>query len=212
MAARQLGEAGMVVYIGSFQSAAVDDIAHVQLPLACHTESDGTHVNCEGRAQSWRAAVKPRGDARPGWKILRVLGNYLALDGFEYLTAEAVRETCIDLTGGADAAQVFELRESSGGLERIYSLPPYRCDPLARHAAPLQATSDNPPALALLHPDSLPAAASADDDILTISANGQSIDLPVATSKAVPAGCVVIPLAMPETISLAAAANVEVIR
>ena len=81
----------MVVSISNFRSAEIEDVAHVMLPLATISETGGTHVNCEGKIQSWRAAVKPAGDSRPGWKILRVLGNYLALDGFDYTSAESIR-------------------------------------------------------------------------------------------------------------------------
>ena len=57
---------------------------HVMLPLATVAESDGTHVNCEGKNQSWKAAIHPKGESRPGWKILRVLANYLDLEGFDF--------------------------------------------------------------------------------------------------------------------------------
>ena len=67
------------------------DYADVLLPTAPFTETSGTFVNAEGRAQSFVGVVKPLGETRPGWKILRVLGNLLALDGFEYESSEQVK-------------------------------------------------------------------------------------------------------------------------
>jgi NADH-quinone oxidoreductase subunit G len=60
------------------------NIADVMLPIAPYTETAGTFVNTEGRVQSFNGVVKARGDARPAWKLLRVLGNVLNLDGFGY--------------------------------------------------------------------------------------------------------------------------------
>ncbi|MDH4134786.1 MAG: NADH-quinone oxidoreductase subunit NuoG, partial [Gammaproteobacteria bacterium] len=69
-----LKQAEFVVSISAFRSRAAE-YAHVLLPLAPFTETDGTFVNAEGRMQTFAAAVTPAGEARPGWKILRVLGN-----------------------------------------------------------------------------------------------------------------------------------------
>ena len=62
------------------------------LPAAAFTETSGTFVNAEGAMQSFKGANPPPGEARPGWKILRVLGNLLNLDGFDYLSSEQVRD------------------------------------------------------------------------------------------------------------------------
>ncbi|MFX5684637.1 molybdopterin-dependent oxidoreductase, partial [Acinetobacter baumannii] len=73
-----LGQAEMVVVMSAYQHGA--DYADVLLPIAPFTETAGTFVNAEGRAQSFNGTVKPAGDARPGWKVLRVLGNLLELE------------------------------------------------------------------------------------------------------------------------------------
>ena len=50
-------------------------VAHVLLPISTFVETSGTYVNLEGLWQSFAGAAKPLGEARPGWKVLRVLGN-----------------------------------------------------------------------------------------------------------------------------------------
>src|SRR5207342_2071874 len=81
---------GLVVAMTPFRDAAVDN-ADVLLPIAPFSETAGTFVNAEGRGQTFQGVVKPFGEARPAWKVLRVLGNLLDLQGFEHDSAEAVR-------------------------------------------------------------------------------------------------------------------------
>ena len=63
----------------------------VLLPITPFTETSGTFVNAEGRVQGFHGVVKPLGDTRPAWKVLRVLGNMLELKGFDFETSEEVR-------------------------------------------------------------------------------------------------------------------------
>ena len=84
-----LQRASTVVCISSYRSA-VPAQADVVLPLAPYTESAGTYLNLNGKAQFSRAATVPRAEARPGWKILRVLANLLDLPGFAYASLEQV--------------------------------------------------------------------------------------------------------------------------
>jgi len=100
-AARVLGQGGgMVVTLSPFKANL--DISDVLLPIAPWTETPGTFVNAEGRVQSFHAVVKPLGETRPGWKVLRVLGNMLGLPGFEY---ESANEVLADARGKADAGE-----------------------------------------------------------------------------------------------------------
>jgi NADH-quinone oxidoreductase subunit G len=74
------------------------DWAHVMLPISPFTETSGTFVNAQGLAQSFKGTVVPCGQTRPGWKVLRVLGNVLHLAGFDDESSESVRDTV--LSGG----------------------------------------------------------------------------------------------------------------
>ena len=100
-AVRALEQAQTVIALSMFKSVELANVADCVLPLAPFTETAGTFVNAEGRVQSFTGVVRPVGEARPGWKILRVLGNMLHLPGFEFESAEAVRAQA--LVGGVDS-------------------------------------------------------------------------------------------------------------
>jgi NADH-quinone oxidoreductase subunit G len=87
-----LEHAQMVVTLSPFKANLA--ISDVLLPIAPFTETPGTFVNAEGRLQSFHAVVKPRGEARPGWKVLRVLANLLGLPGFDFETAQKCWPAC----------------------------------------------------------------------------------------------------------------------
>ncbi len=143
-----LGAAEMVVALTSFRSAAAD-VADVILPIAPFTETAGSFVNAEGRVQGFHGVVKPLADTRPGWKVLRVLGNLLGLAGFDFETAEDVRKTAL----GEAAPRLDNLAVAmpgavpapAGGLERVADVPIYAADALVRRAPSLQQTADARP-------------------------------------------------------------------
>jgi NADH-quinone oxidoreductase subunit G len=87
-----LRAARFVVAATPFVSDELKSVAHVLLPVGTFAETSGTFVNLEGQWQSFAGAVQPVGQSRPGWKVLRVLGNLLNLPGFEALSSEEVRD------------------------------------------------------------------------------------------------------------------------
>jgi NADH-quinone oxidoreductase subunit G len=142
--------AGLVVALTAFKDAAAD-VADVMLPIAPFTETAGTFINAEGRVQGFHGVVKPLGDTRPGWKVLRVLGNLLGLTGFDFETSEAVRAEALGdesaLAGRLDNTPSAPLKPAQpsspqSGLERLSDVPIYATDALVRRAPPLQATHD----------------------------------------------------------------------
>ena len=146
-----MAEAGLVVALTSFKDAAVDN-ADVMLPIAPFTETAGTFVNAEGRAQSFTGVVKPLGDTRPGWKVLRVLGNLLGLPGFDFESSEDVRSEALGdldtlpdrLSNIAANSQVTLIADAGNGtgLQRIADVPIYATDMLVRRATSLQLSAD----------------------------------------------------------------------
>ena len=146
-ASAALAGSGLIVALTSFKDAAVDN-ADVLLPIAPFTETSGTFVNAEGRAQSFSGVVKPAGDSRPAWKVLRVLGNLLGLPGFNQETSEAVRADALgDLAGlgkrldNASHAALLPVA-AAPGVQRISDVPIYASDALVRRASALQLTAD----------------------------------------------------------------------
>jgi NADH-quinone oxidoreductase subunit G len=137
--------AGLVVSMTPFKDANAD-IADVLLPIAPFTETGGGFVNAEGRLQTFHGVVKPLGETRPAWKVLRVLGNLLSLPGFEQETVEEVRAQA----GLSDIAQRLDnstrtavaIPSAAQGLERVADVPIYSTDLIVRRAAALQATAD----------------------------------------------------------------------
>ncbi len=154
-----LGSAEMVVAMTAFMP--VDDVADVLLPITPFTETSGTYVNAEGRVQSAHGVVKPRGDARPAWKALRVLGNLLGLAGFSFETSEEVRDEALGDVATIPARLAAPRAEAGrnvptrmpmrpGALERIADVPIYAVDPIVRRAPALQRTADaRPPAVGI---------------------------------------------------------------
>jgi len=124
------------------------DVGDVLLPVAPFSETAGTFVNTEGRVQSFHASVLPAGEARPAWKVLRVLGTMLGREGMAFDTIEEVRQACL---AGREVASLLSNRiDGAGpagggtgpGLQRIADVPIYWTDPLVRRAPALQKTRD----------------------------------------------------------------------
>ncbi len=157
-AAVALKGAQMVVAMSPFKSAA-NDVADVLLPIAPFTETSGTFVNAEGRVQSFHGVVRPLGETRPAWKVLRVLGNMLSLDGFGFEASEDVRTEALgDVSTLASrlsnkpsgSAVPVAVAPVPAGLERIADVPIYSTDSVVRRSPPLQMTVDaRPPAVAV---------------------------------------------------------------
>jgi NADH-quinone oxidoreductase subunit G len=154
-AAKQaLAGSGLVVALTSFKDAGVDN-ADVLLPIAPFTETAGTFVNAEGRAQGFHGVARPFGETRPAWKVIRVLGNLMGLPGFDQDSAEQVRDEALGsepLATRLDNASTapFVIPPVTGQTERVADVPIYSTDMLVRRSAPLQLTADaRPPVVGL---------------------------------------------------------------
>ena len=139
--------AGMVVTLSPFKANL--DISDVLLPIAPFTETSGSFVNAEGRLQSFHAVVRPLGDTRPAWKVLRVLGNLLGLPGFDADSSQAVLATALPGSASGDVVDAARLTNASSafidmnlirGQPCVASI--YQLDSLVRRASSLQLTAD----------------------------------------------------------------------
>ncbi|MDE2615240.1 MAG: NADH-quinone oxidoreductase subunit G, partial [Burkholderiales bacterium] len=205
-----LEQAEMVIALTAFKTAALD-VADVLLPVSPFTETSGTFVNAEGRAQSFVGVVKPLGETRPAWKVLRVLGNMLSLPGFDFETSEDVRAEAL----GDLAALAARLDNASNaaiaapaapaGLQRIADVPIYSADSLVRRADALQHTAD-----ARAPQASLPAAlwqqlGLAAGSRVRIAQGGASAVLTAKLDATLAAGTVRVPAGHADTATLGAA-------
>ena len=205
-----LKQAALVVMMTPFRNQAAADYADVLLPVAAFTETSGTYVSTEGRVQSFNGACRPQGEARPGWKVLRVLGNVLALPGFDYESSEQVRDEFIpvgtsfvgNLDNGLDLPLAPVAAASAEGLERIADVPIYFADALVRRAASLQQTRDAAEPAARMHPETLDRFAVASGTSVRVK-QGQGEAVLVACADAlVPPGCVRVAAAHAATAAL----------
>jgi NADH-quinone oxidoreductase subunit G len=189
--------------------------AHVLLPLAPFTETDGTFVNCEGRRQSFGAVVQLLGEARPGWKILRVLGSGMGQPGFDYSTLEEVREeigthTVVPANKLSKRLLPETLHGDTKVLQRIYEVPLYRVDSVVRRAVALQQTADNPKAAARINTAQAGRLSVTEGQRLRVRVGESEAVLNVVLDSRVPDQCVLVPAGYPETVSLDAHGTVSI--
>ena len=197
LAAAALKQAKSVVVLSAFRNDAALEYADVMLPVAPYTETSGTFVNTEGRVQSFKGAVKPLGDARPGWKVLRVLGNLLKVGGFDYENSEQVRDDVVGksefVSGKLDNALgdlAITLPMAANGLQRVGSVPIHFADVLVRRADSLQMTVDaKAPSAGMSSATAQQLGVANGHSVKIKQGNGEAL-LPVDISECVPAGCV----------------------
>ena len=137
-----------VIGLTAFASAELLETADCLLPVTPFSETAGTFVNAAGTVQTFSGVVRPRGEARPAWKVLRVLGNLLQLAGFDQESAEQVRavalpgEVSARLSNEIDGELQLPRRGDAAALHRLADVPIYSVDPIVRRAPSLQLTRD----------------------------------------------------------------------
>ncbi len=187
--------ADLVIAMSAYKHGALD-YADVLLPIAPFTETSGTFISSEGRVQSFKGAVKPQGEARPAWKVLRVLGNLLKVDGFDYETSEAVRDEALKgvdvaarLNNAVSGVEV-KAAPAASGLQRVADVPIYATDAVVRRSAPLQATADAAAPQAWLHSDELKKLGVQAGATVKVSQGQGSVLLAAAADDKLPKGVV----------------------
>ncbi|MDD2742399.1 MAG: NADH-quinone oxidoreductase subunit NuoG [Rhodocyclaceae bacterium] len=210
LALAALKQANLVVFMSAFKHAPALEYADVMLPIAPFTETAGTFINTEGRVQSFNGVVKARGEARPAWKVLRVIGNVLNLNGFEYNSSEAIRDEVIgkgtEFVGGLDnglnGVTISLSSVGNEGLQRITDVPINFADPMARRAPALQQTADSTAPKARICADTLAKLGlNAGDAVRLAQGNGEA-HLVAQLDNTVPADCVRVAAAHLSTAAL----------
>ncbi|MCX7117810.1 MAG: NADH-quinone oxidoreductase subunit NuoG [Legionellales bacterium] len=197
--------AEFVVMLSSFQNESIQEYADVILPISPYAETSGTYVNVDHTWQSVPGALTPFGEARPAWKVCRVLANLLQLRGFEYASSEEVLK---DLKHSVDMASVRtpalfypkSLPVSRKHLVRVGEWPLYRLDMIVRHAQALQDCASAESPCVRIHPktaDNLQLLETA-----TVSQGDIEITLPLKRDERVAPDVIWVANAMPETVDL----------
>jgi NADH-quinone oxidoreductase subunit G len=205
-------KAECVVALTAYKSEALQN-ADILLPIAPFTETSGTFMSMEGRVQSFAAVVKPLGDCRPAWKVLRVLANTLGLHGFDYESSEQVKDAIF--SGEKPSAVVWRslnnnLRElveihvniKHDGLQRIGEVPQYESDPIVRRSASLKKTKYNIKPMARMCAKQLDALGIVDGEQVLVKQDKGSAVLTVRLDNHVAMGCVRVAAAHEDTVGL----------
>jgi NADH-quinone oxidoreductase subunit G len=201
-AAAAFTAADCVVALSAYASPDLLEHADVLLPIAGFAETSGTMINVAGDWQSWEGAVAPPGEARPGWKVLRVLGNELDLDGFEQRDSLALlaelRAACADLApDNRAAAEATPAALTENGLMRVGEVPIYAGDALVRRAGALQATPDHVAAGVRLAPAVAASLGLEDGSNVSVAQGDLRVTLPLRVDANIADGAAWIPAGVP---------------
>lgn len=198
-----LSDADLTVMLTPYVTDTMKAYADVLLPVGPFSETSGTFVNAEGRWQSFSGAVASPGDARPAWKVLRVMANLCQIDGFDYTSSEEVREEVARLCSGSHdlkggwrcPAQLKQV--AAQHAYTVSNVPLYAVDATVRRAAALQATADARGCQTVAVNSKLAEKYGLKDaGQIRLSASGEVISLPVKINERVPDDCVYVPAAV----------------
>jgi NADH-quinone oxidoreductase subunit G len=210
-ASAAMDSAELVVAVSAYDSPRLREYAHVLLPMGLFAETAGTWVNMAGRWQSAAGALAPPGEARPAWKILRVLGNVLGLDGFDYTEAFEVRDELAEMARALDPFAQAEFAAPSVGADgaepavlRIGDVPAYAVDAMVRRAPALQRTADARFTGLEIGPELARELGLRDGEQATVRQNGHSASFAVTINASLAPGCARLPSGVRETEGLGA--------
>lgn len=216
VAIEALKQAGFVVAINSFISDSIKQTADVILPLATFVETSGTFVGVDGQWQSFTGAVAPRGESRPGWKILRVLGNVSKFDGFDYIASTDIQLEKHDQLARQSNQPVTtfipEDLQVEKGLMLISEVPAHRTDSLLRRSEALQNTPENQQLeVSRLHPTEIERLGLEAADRMLLSNDKQQYEVAFEADEAIAEGCIYLATTTALSVQLGGAfANVSV--
>ncbi len=197
-----LENADMVVAITAFDSASLRETADVLLPAASFTETSGTFVNVEGLWQSFKGVCAPQSEARPAWKIVRVLANLLEQKDFDYLSSEEVRDELrglcesIELKNTALVEVAIDVPAADDTLMRSGDVPMYAGDALLRHASSLQKAGDAESLCLRINSAEAKRLAVSDMTQVLVTQAENSVQLDLVIDNSIPNGSAWIPMAV----------------
>lgn len=203
-ALKALQKAGLVVCLSPFVTETMQGYADFILPVAPFSETVGTFVNAEGTWQRFPAASVPKGDAKPAWKVLRALANFLELPGFDYMAANEVLQELKEQTDVMPERQhalgSVSLNATKPALMRIGAWPMYRVDNIVRRAHALQlVTSDMHITNIRINQNTADSLQLNDGDYVKATQGEGSVSLPLIIDNRIADGLVVLPSGLNET-------------
>ncbi|MDC9726463.1 MAG: NADH-quinone oxidoreductase subunit NuoG [Candidatus Thioglobus sp.] len=174
-----------VVSLNSFGNELVSQYADVILPMAAMYETSGTHINIDHKMQSFSAAVSAPGEAKPAWKILKVLADLLELPGFHYEnSAQVLSEVAHQSEVEHEYDSSININENTSAIETIWMHSPYQSDELLRHASSLQASK-----IGQMNTASMTQATA---DTLSLKSGDRYLGVPIDVTDAMADQCVFV--------------------
>lgn len=197
--------AEFVVLMSAYNHESMHDYADVILPIAPYAETSGTYINVDNTWQTVKGALPPHGESRPAWKVLRVLGNLLHCDGFEYLSTEDILseiKNSVAITIEQEYKPYYpeSLPLINQSLIRVGEWPLYRSDAIVRNVKELQLCAAAESACIRINPTTADRLKL--DDVATVSQGDIEITLPLKRDERIAADVVWVANAMPETVDL----------
>ncbi len=208
VARNALGGAQCVIAITAYRTAAMNFYADVLLPAAIYAENEGSFINMEGREQRFSAAVRPQGEARPAWKILRVLGESFCPGAFNLDDIDAVHAAIHADVQGIEPRNLDAWRRPdslprvNGALQRLTEVPIYSGDPLVRRAQSLQRTHDAGDGMAHIAPGDAGRQGIVNGDRILLKQGGETAELPAVIDARLPEGTLLLHAGNPACLGL----------
>ncbi len=192
-----LKAADFVVACSPFISETMQEYADVILPIVPFSETSGTFINCNSTWQSFNAAVSPLAEARPGWKVLRVLGNFLDLPDFSYTSSQQIRDEVQQVSTNIKISD--EIKQSlpvtintEEKLTRVSQWPLYRGDNVVRRSEPLQETRSTVQFAVQINSHTAARLGLQTGDQVLVKQGQASLSLPLNLNEKVANNCVLI--------------------
>jgi NADH-quinone oxidoreductase subunit G len=206
-------DAKFVVSLTAYRSEQMNEYADVLLPISVFTETSGTYINNEGANQSFAGVVSPLAEARPAWKVLRVLGNCFELDGFNYQSSSDVLDEAMQAIGDIktdnmnkwQTPSTLKTHSKSKKLQRITETPMNMIDAICRRAVSLQKTKDISDGAIHINSALANKKKLTNNDQAKVEQGQNSVTLKVIVDDRIADDCVLIQSAHPDQIELGAA-------
>ena len=194
---KSLAEADFVVSISPYRNAVIEKYANVILPNVPFSETTGSFINVEGVWQGFRAAVTPKGEARPAWKIFRVLGNLFNLKDFDYASVKEVQDEIKELLNAMPERNPAWFAPDSldvvnNSLTRITAWTLYGSDQIVRRAGALQASASSDPRAIQVNAKLAKQFNIIEGQDVTVVQNGGQAKMPVIINNAIPDNAVLV--------------------
>jgi len=208
LAVDSLQNADTVIALTAYKSASLLQVADILLPTAIYAENEGSVINVAGQSQAYTACVSAPGEARPGWKILRVLANRLAIAGSDYQSIDEIRNEVNGLVAAitpdncADWARPQALPAASSNPYRMSDLPMNSVDALVRRATALQLTADVADGIARINTGLAARLGLNGHNKVLVEQQGLALEMEYLLDDSLPDNTVLIHAAHPSTAAL----------